>query len=306
MKLKNFLAAVSCLAALTGMAPVHSASLGAAAANYNVFVFHDFTSSNTDTQGNLAAGGNVNVSNYSVASQISGSNGASLVAGGSVTASNGGVGSDQYGSIYAGSTSLNSFTAMGGIYPQNQVNFAAAETEYKDLSTAWSTLTTNGTTTNIFGSLNLTGNDASVNIFSITAYDLTNTSTINIVAPTGSTVLINVSGTGQTFQNGQVFLNGVDSTDVIYNFYESDAIHLAGSKNPNGSILAAWADITGGYGGMDGQLIAQSYSGNTEFHLRPFDGNIPVNPVPLPAAFWLFSSAFGFLSVINRRSKTTS
>jgi choice-of-anchor A domain-containing protein len=145
-----------------------------------------------------------------------------------------------------------------------------------------------------------------LNIFSITADDLTYTNTVNIIAPTGSTVLINVSGTGQIFQNGQVYLNGVDSTDIIYNFYESTSLHLAGGKNPNGSILAAWADVTGNYGAMDGQLIAQSYYGNNEFHNKMFDGNIQPNPVPLPAAFWLFGSAFGFLSVLGRSRKQNS
>jgi choice-of-anchor A domain-containing protein len=170
-----------------------------------------------------------------------------------------------------------------------------------DQSTSWSNLTANGTTINLYGTLNLTGTDSSQNVFSLSGADLTGSSSINITAPTGSTVIINVSGSGQTFQNGQVSLNGIESGNVIYNFFESTSIHLAGSKNPNGSILAAWADVTGGYGAMDGQLIAQSFDGNTEFHNKPFVGT-----VPLPAAFWLFGSALGFLSMLSHRRKKAS
>ncbi len=77
------------------------AALIGPAADYNVFVFGNFSSSNSDTEGNLAAGGNVNLQSYSVASTISGSS-ARLVAGGNVTATNGGVGDGQNGTIYTG------------------------------------------------------------------------------------------------------------------------------------------------------------------------------------------------------------
>lgn len=39
---------------------------------------------------------------------------------------------------------------------------------------------------------------------------------------------------------------------------------------------------------MSGQLIAASYSGNTQFNDSEFTG---VLPVPVPAAVWLFGSA---------------
>ncbi len=314
MPFKHNIAAIICLISLTVVGPAYSATLGVAA-DYNVFVFGDFSHSSGDSEGNIAAGGNVTFSGgYHVAKNITGSNGARLVADGDITTNGGGIGDGQDGTIYTSGIKNNdpSFTYQKPIQPQNQVTFSTAETFYKGLSTSLSGLTANGDTENKWGQLFLTGTDASLNIFSVTAFDLTNTSTVQINAPTGSTVLINVSGTDQTFNGGQVQHNGesVDDAhpskfDVLYNFYESDKVTLGGGKNPHGSILAVWADVTG-LGAMDGHLIAQSFSGSTEFHDNIFDGNIPIDPVPLPAAFWLFGSAFGFLSVLSRLRKQSS
>jgi hypothetical protein len=54
--------------------------------------------------------------------------------------------------------------------------------------------------------------------------------------------------------------------------------------------------VTGGFGVMHGQLIADSYSGNKQFDNVAFTGELPA-PVPLPAAFWLLGS--GLLGVLR-------
>lgn len=307
MKINTLLSTASCLVLFTLAVPASAALLGPAS-NYNVFVFNDFTSMNSDSEGNIAAGGNVNLTNYSVASSITG-NTATLLAGGNVTASNGGVGNGQNGTIYATSSNLNSFTANGGVQTGSLFDFSAAETQYQNLSSSWSALASNGNVSTLYGALNLTGSDSSLNIFNVNGSDLTGTGTVNILAPTSSTVLINVSGSAQQFQNGQVFLNGIDSSNVIYNFFESTSLNLVGSKNPQGSILAAWANVIGGYGQLNGQLIAQSFNGNTEFHTNLFDGVIPSTPVsavPLPASIWLFGSVIGFLGFKRRQKIKTA
>lgn len=279
-----------------GFPTAQAAALAGPASGYNAFLFGDFTSANSDTEGNLAAGGAVNVSNYSVASHINGNpsaspNPARLVAG-NLTASNGGVGNGQNGAIYAAHASLSSFTATGGVFSQTLVDFAAARTQYQTLSTYWDSLTANGSAANNYGSLTLTGSNTVLNVFDLDGGAITNTNSVDIYAPAGSTVLINVGGTGQTFQNGQVTLHGIDPTHVIYNFFDSRSLNLAGSKNPNGSILAPWASVSGGYGQMYGQLLAESFNGNIEFHNFLFAGSLP-DPVavPEPATFWLFGPA---------------
>jgi choice-of-anchor A domain-containing protein len=138
-----------------------------------------------------------------------------------------------------------------------------------------------------------------MNVFSLDGADITGPNiSIDINTPTNSTVLINVSGSGQNFVNGQINLNGLDPSQVLFNFYESTEITITSYKM-NGSFLAAWADVTGNNGQFNGQMIAESFEGSMEFHNVMFDGNITT--VPIPAAFWLFGSAFGFLSVLGRR-----
>ncbi|MBK1649953.1 choice-of-anchor A family protein [Rhabdochromatium marinum] len=278
----------------------HAGLVGPAAA-YNAFVFGDFTSLSGDAVGNLAAGGDVNLQSYNVASGISGSS-ARLVAGGTVTAKNGGVGDGQNGTIYAGSTpQLTNFTARSGVQPQNLVDFDSAESLYQNLSSSLGTLAANGSSSVSHGSLTLTGTNTDLSIFSVSGDDLTNTNSIVIDAAAGSTVLINVIGSGQIFQKGQVFLNGVDSAHIIYNFSDATTLSLAGSKNPLGTVFAPFADVTGGYGALDGQLIAKSFNGNIEFHNVSFEGNLTT--APIPAAVWLFGSALGLVGGIARAGR---
>lgn len=286
--------------------PAHAGLVGDAA-NYNVFVFNDFTGSNSDIQGNLAAGGDVNVSNYSVASSITGNpaqspDPARLVADGSLTATNGGVGSGQNGAVYTHGATMSGFTATGGSFVQNLVNFSNAASQYQSLSTAWSALSANGVSSSLYGTLSLTGANAGLNVFTLNGSTLTNTNTVNINVPSNATVLINVSGSNETFQNGQIFLTGVDPTHVIYNFYNSNSLNLAGSKNPMGSILAPWAAVTGGYGQMFGQLIANSFNGNIEFHNYAFAGTVDGggSKVPEPAGIWFFALMAAFFTLRGR------
>ena len=303
---------------LSGMAVAASAlasGIPGDASGYNVFVFGsgDFVSENTDTMGNLAAGGNVSLMNYAVAQGISGNpsgnpNPARLVVGGTLTAQNGGVGSNQAGSIYTNNTPvLTGFTATGGVHAQNVVSsFTTDATTYTKLSTSLSSLAANGTAVLGAGNtLTITGTSSGLNVIDLTGATLTQSQTIDINAPVGSTVLLNVSGVAATFQNGQVFENGVSDATVLYNFFAATAVDLS-TKDPMGSVLAPLAGVIGSDGQMHGQLIAGSYGGSslndgtdtTQFDSAPFTGIIPT---PLPASVWLLISALGGLWVASRR-----
>ncbi len=316
MRMRHLSLAVALAGALAGHA--FAQDLPGPASGYNVFIFGngEFMSENTDTMGNLAAGGNVSLMNYSVASGIPGSpsqspNPARLVVGGQLTASNGGVGSGggsnpQDGTIYyqnaADVPSLTSFTANGGVVNQTLLNFNAAQTTYTSLSSYLESLAANTSYTTAGSTLTLNGSSNTLNVFSLTGSVLSGADTVNIDVPTGSTVLINVSGYTDSLQTGSVFENGNDTgpngtppawaSSVLYNFYQATSLAL--NNNPSGSVLAPDAGVTSGgtYANVDGQLVADSYDGTNEFENVAFDGSLPA-PVPLPASGALLLSALG-------------
>lgn len=300
--------------------------IGGDANGYNVFIFGTgmFNSQNTDTMGNLAAGGNVMLLNYSVAAGIAGNpaaspNPARLVVGGTLTASNGGVGQGQNGTIYTNNTpSLTSFTASGGTkaLAQSGVSSFSNDTSvYTNLSNSLGALANTGTVSlnTTSDTLTLTGTSSGLNVFDLTAaqFNASQTQTIDINAPTGSTVLINVAGTTDAFNgNGQVNETGVTAANVLYNFFQATTVNLS-SKDPEGSVLAPLAGVIGENGQFHGQLVAGSYGGpsasdgtdTTQFDNVQFTGNLP-SAVPLPPGVWLLLSALACLGTVFRRGRT--
>ncbi len=77
----------------------------------------------------------------------------------------------------------------------------------------------NGTSEVEFGGLTLTGTDPNLNIFNINGTNvagsgitLAGLNQINIIAPIGSTILVNISGATVGFGSMQMFRNGVQAT----------------------------------------------------------------------------------------------
>ncbi len=304
-----------------GLASSAAAAMVGPASDYNVFIFGQgtFMSSATDTMGNLAAGGNVSLTSYTVAMGIAGNtaanpNPARLVVGGALTTQNGGrVGANGQGTIYYGTTppSLNNsgtFTAGAQVANQSLVNFTAAQSFYDSYSQQLGQLGANGTTALSGSKLTMTGTVQGLNVFTLDGSLLQNAREIDISAPTNATVLINVTGNSATFTNGSVKLlgglTGTNGATVLYNFVSATSVTLSANNSgfdPMGSILAPDAGVTGGFGAMDGQLLAGSYLGNTQFNNVVFAGSLP-NPVPLPAAVWLFGSGLLGLFGMRRRA----
>ena len=158
---------------------------------------------------------------------------------------------------------------------QSLINFATAASFYMQATPpSWAHwLMATGTTSLNTNSdlLSLTGTGAGLNVFTVSEAQLSSSKGIDISAPSSSTVLINVTGAGTaTFSNGSVTETGVTGSAVLYNFVSATSVQLspggAGGKDPEGSqLLAPDAAVTGGFGAMSGQLIADSYTGNTAF-----------------------------------------
>lgn len=259
-------------------------TLPGAAANYSAFIVGtgNFQGSNSQMTGSLAAGGNITLASYAVASQVTGVptaalNPANIVVGQALQANNGGVGNGQQGTIYFanGAPQLNGFTAGGGAVATAQYDFNAAQALYQSAATALGALTVNGKTQVCENCINFTGTNPTLNVFTVAGADIQNAREIAISAPANSAVVINVTGGAATFQNGAVMETGVTAANVLWNFPTATAITLS-SMDPMGTILAPFSAVTGSNGALTGQLVAANYKGSTSFTDLQYACTLPV------------------------------
>ncbi len=288
------LAAISAaVTSFISLTPVASAQSLGAASEYNAFVFGNFTSAYTDTEGRLAVGGNANLTGYGVGNKVSPAGGNVLVVGGSLTANSGqlynGTG------VYGTTATTSSFT--GSLSKGSPVNFSAAQSYLTGLSGQLAGTSSNGNYNNHYGTLQFVGTDANLNTFAVSGTAVSSANGIQITAPNSSTVVINIGGTTVDFRNFGFTINNTDKQHVIYNFYQATTLNISGIS-VQGSILAPLADVSFGNGNIEGTLIAKSMSGSGEFHNYKFLGTLPV---PEPSGVVLASLGALFFLGFRRR-----
>ncbi|HEY3756507.1 MAG TPA: choice-of-anchor A family protein [Opitutaceae bacterium] len=301
-------------AALAGPSP--SGVNLAAADGYNLVTFSGATLSDSDIEGTAAVGGNATFDSYSIGDQAGISNPltAAFVVGGNLTAGNGNV---FEGSIYVAGTysgpgySLDS--APGSVTEPSlgsagiPFDFGAAQMALKADSHQDSLLAANGTAISHFSTLTLTGTSAGLNVFDLTDAELASDTTLDIDAPTGSQVLINVSGATDTFSD--LGYNGTfsDDADILYNFYQATTLSMVGI-GVEGSVLAPGAAVNFTSGQLNGELIAYSFTGGGELHAHSFD-NRPSGPPSVPdgggTALMLVAALAGSFVAAGRRVSAT-
>ena len=287
-------------------------SLGTAG-DYNVFVFNQFTSSNSDTQGRIAAGGNVSLMNYGVGSGLSSPyDGNSLVVGGDLFYRNGQI---QAGAVeVGGSADVNNSVGIGsGSLDDNvsklSVSFDETKKELGQLSQDLSQMTATGTAELQYSTLRLTGDATSnVQVFNFNASALAGASGIALSTsiPSDAYIIFNILGKNASMTNqGQQALSSL-SDRVIFNFINAELLTLSGIS-VQGTILAPNAHVDGNNGNLEGTLIADSFSGSLEFHDNKFTdlggGGGGSGETPEPATMLLLSPALGGIYWWNRRKK---
>lgn len=292
------------------------------AGEYNVFVFGNLSLSNTDAEGRVAVGGNATLSNYGVGASIlplppSGLD-ASLVVNGDLDVS---AGSNACGNtIVSPSSTVINYTMgnpNGSLLTATPIDFAEAERYLKCASIFWSGLVPNGTGSVVFGQLNLTGIDETLNIFRFdstniygTGLALNQLNGINIIAPAGSTILITVDGPNILYGSYQIFRNGIaasraDAHKILWN--HPDALTWSNSTTAiYGSVLAPFAAATTTFSQINGNIVFESFTGNAESHNELFTGELPEPTVCLLADSTTTSSTTTTTSTTTSTTSTTT
>lgn len=258
---------------------------------FNVYVLNNHSQNNTDSEGRVAVAGNATYSNYGIGSHLTTSlTRDDLIVGGQMNITGG---TNAHGnSVISDLNNVVNYTMTNnnGVLPQpiqdSPIDFVTQNEYLRCASTNWSLLTPNGTAQVLFGGLTLVGLDPTLNIFSLNGNNIESSglslsmlNKIDIVAPIGSTILINISGTNLGFGNYGMFRNGITATGydgqyILWNLYECLTLN-AGSTSVKGSLLAPLATYDSGYTNIEGTIMVNNLYGNIEAHNYLFKGTLP-------------------------------
>lgn len=123
----------------------------------------------------------------------------------------------------------------------------------------------------------LKGDDEYLNVFNLSADEWSISSAgIEIEAPAGSTVLINIHGDEVVIGNVGMQLRGVNERNILYNYVDATWLRTFGFAKL-GSVLAPYASAHLSSGSIDGRSILGGdvlHDNGFEFHNFPFDGSI--------------------------------
>lgn len=265
---------VLALAALGGSAEAAVLNLMAPVGGANLYAIHDFTSTSSDVEGALVAGGNVTISSYAINhndKDAFGKDGYALVAGGNLSLTSGSI---ENGKAYVGGTSTLTWAASPQMAAANPVDLKAAAGYYKNVANALSGLDATGAVTPLWSGVQVTGSGrGGVDIFNVSSDLFASSSswTLEQLVP-GETLVFNVSGSAGTFNNNGISFQPLAGYNVLFNFYEAQTIDVRGVI---GSVLAPYATQTENWGVVNGNVIVDTWSStvqvNSNHYFNPVD-----------------------------------
>jgi choice-of-anchor A domain-containing protein len=292
-----------------------------------LFVVGDFNGYYSDVEGKVAVKGNATVNGYAVGQKASAGN--NFVVGGNLSV--GSSGGSTNGNVVVGGTVT---TPSWGGYSSSSiasgvttlpVDFASEITRLTWLTSELKSYSTTGSIEQKWGQMFFAGTDPVLNVFNVTAEQMASSNTFHVNVTPGSQVLFNVSGTNASMQNAGFDLQGVDSSKILYNFYEATSLSFS-SIGVLGSVLATNAAYNGSWGNVNGQMIVQSFNAPTQINYSPYGGTLlsmsqpasmpvepapgsgddaaaPIGPVPELSTWGQMILGFGAMGFVLRRSR---
>jgi|GEM_PF-912967 len=271
------------------------------AGQFNALIFGDLHASNGDTEGRLVVEGSMTINGgYGVGTASAGhqmpvfSNGTtdSLVVGGDLTDDawqvNGNIvlGGVEHGPTrYPSNNNLVRSVSPITFDAQGNVPDDGSGTSFTNLHTALTAAADSlgacddrGVVKKDLSSphnVDLVGNDPTCNIFNVRGSDWSrSSSSINITAPAGSTVIVNIHGEDVSIENCGEQINGVSLENVVYNYVDARHIHTTNFTH-EGCVLAPRASAEFSAGSIEGRAVfggTVTTTNGFEFHNFLFNG----------------------------------
>jgi choice-of-anchor A domain-containing protein len=198
-------------------------------------------------------------------------------------------------------TGLSTNTAFVNALNNQKASLISSLTSLSDNLKA---LTATGTVSTANNALTYTAS-AGLNVLSLTVDQINQYAQnyIDIVSPTGTTTVINVSGSGTISRN---FNSQSSANNIIWNFYDATSLTLG---NWQGTVLADNADfIKDQSGALNGSVVAKSVTNNAEIHSYAFQGDLSsvggsVSAMPEPGTWAMLILGFGAIGFMQRRKR---
>src|SRR5262245_42347786 len=246
--------------------------------DFSAFILQDLNVHTSDVQGRVAVGGNASLTAYGLGDHLTNSHGTrdDLIVGGNLTFTNGQV---FFGNIVYGGPGTFALVRHpnGGIRQAAVMNFADASAQLLALSDSYAALAPTGTVRDRFGTIVLVGSNGGQNVFNVPASMLWSAFDIIIQTPTGSSAIVNVTGTEARMQFMGFHLNGVAKENVILNFPQATHVTFQGI-GINANVLAPRAAVVFDNGQLNGTMVASSWSGFGQINAEA----PPPSPEPPP------------------------
>ncbi len=236
----------------------------------NVLVFGDYNGGG-DVGGGIAAGGNVVLNGFNVGHQ---SPGGAVIVGHDLTLTNGVLHGD---AVHSGAADAGNTVAFNGgtLIAAEPIDFSEGYADVIAGGLQMLALPVDGATNvTAYGTAELVGSQPEINVFEISAADLSGLQSLRIDLPPGASAVINVSGTDVSLANFGVSLgSGLGAQNVMFNMPQVVALELHNGQL-RGTVLAPRAAVQSTNAVVEGLLIADSVSGSGAYRYAPFIGDL--------------------------------